>query len=198
MEILLRRDAILQGKLRYFTGVPCKNGHLAERTVSKSTCLACKREEYQRNKKVYRAKLLEWNLKNPEKKKEFDRKAYLKYKKDPARVEAKRAKMRAYRKANAAKVREASKLWDSENPEKRVAYAKHHKAVRRRIIAGQVLSNLWAKETQQVYFRCPPDMTVDHIVPLRGKKVSGLHVPWNLQYMPAKENAAKRNIFEVE
>lgn len=51
---------------------------------------------------------------------------------------------------------------------------------------------------REIYAGCPSGFHVDHIIPLNGEKVSGFHVPENLQYLPAAVNTQKSNKFEPQ
>lgn len=56
----------------------------------------------------------------------------------------------------------------------------------------------WLKNTEliNVYVNCPKTFEIDHIIPLRGENVSGLHVPWNLQILTKIDNIIKSNTFD--
>lgn len=53
----------------------------------------------------------------------------------------------------------------------------------------------WAdrEAIRQIYKDCPEGHEVDHVIPIRGRMVSGLHVEANLQYLRAKANKQKFN-----
>jgi len=48
-----------------------------------------------------------------------------------------------------------------------------------------------------IYLNRPKDFEVDHIIPLCGKNVSGLHIPENLQYLSAEQNRIKNNKYNI-
>lgn len=57
----------------------------------------------------------------------------------------------------------------------------------------------WANLTKikEIYDNCPAGYQVDHIIPLQGKLVSGLHIETNLQYLTREENNRKSNKYEI-
>jgi len=58
-QIINRKEAKQKGLKRYFTGKPCKYGHLAERFVSTSTCVTCSQEKAAATKRENRSQYSE-------------------------------------------------------------------------------------------------------------------------------------------
>jgi 5-methylcytosine-specific restriction endonuclease McrA len=56
----------------------------------------------------------------------------------------------------------------------------------------------WADEQaiEKVFRDAPDGLEIDHIIPLQGANVSGLHIASNLQYLTTKENGRKHNNFK--
>lgn len=83
------------------------------------------------------------------------------------------------------------KEWKSANPNKVLAGAKarNHKV--------RTATPAWAdmNKIREIYRKCPEGHHVDHVIPLNGKLVCGLHVENNLQYLSESENLSKSNKF---
>lgn len=79
-----------------------------------------------------------------------------------------------------------------QNPNTRAA-RKNAKVLRKRAFKQRSLVGAFSKELRDIYKNCPEGMVVDHIIPLNHPNVSGLHIPWNLQYLSTEENSKKSN-----
>jgi hypothetical protein len=92
-----------------------------------------------------------------------------------------------------------SREWRKANPDKHNALQAKHKATK--ICATpKWLNQNQLNEIEEFYtlaqelqWLSNELLEVDHIIPLRGKDVSGLHVPWNLQILPSGLNKTKGN-----
>lgn len=88
---------------------------------------------------------------------------------------------------------EYNKQYYAKNKEKFRAKSAKYRAARIQRTPSWVDS----KELEEIYKNCPQGHHVDHIIPLQGDLVSGLHVPANLQYLKAEDNIKKGNNYQV-
>jgi hypothetical protein len=64
IPLISRADAKARGLKRYFTGIPCKHGHVSERNTSTTGCLACWRARYAANPGPRKARHRAWYAEN--------------------------------------------------------------------------------------------------------------------------------------
>jgi hypothetical protein len=131
-DIISRDEAKALGLPRFFTGKPCKRGHVAERGVSSHKCMECER-----------ARALAWRAANLEKAREKERERARKHRAaDPQRV---RENWRRWRAANLEKARERDRERNlGQQAAKRAAnkdkISKRQPAQRRAALAGSELN----------------------------------------------------------
>lgn len=83
--------------------------------------------------------------------------------------------------------------WRQANPGKVAANAAKRRAAKHQR-TPRWLTAEHIQQMKDVYIAAQTTgMVVDHIIPLLGKEVCGLHVPWNLQLMTAADNLKKGN-----
>lgn len=125
--------------------------------------------------------------------------------------EKRNTKSNEYYQNNKDKLRVCHKKWHEDNKDHFNLYKKEYISKNK----GRV-SSYWAKrrakklkatpawlskeqleEIAKIYETRPEGYHVDHIIPLQGENVCGLHVPWNLQHLIAAENCKKNNKLDL-
>lgn len=185
-----RKEAQAIGAKYYFTGEPCKYGHIAARKT-KGACVECLK--------------VEWGKANIARVEYFAA-----YNKSEAGQKAKR---RYYEQNREAVIARASARPDEDKNRYRAKHKKLHPEyyntlnnVRKRRHKNATPSWITAEQKyamRELYVQASrltavtgERYVVDHIVPLINPVVCGLHVPWNLRVITQAENLQKSNKFE--
>jgi hypothetical protein len=206
----LRAKAIQDGMQFYFTGNPCVRGHLAKRRTSNSKCIECNT--------VYNR---QWHRNNPEKAKAISRRTYAKHIEahrirnnvrhhsrslEERRASAKKGYWNNIEKRREKSRKDARKYWDKYK-EKRALYRKRNAGRLNALLAKYRARKLratpvWANQDKMrsIYIEAKRlqkqngvKYDVDHIIPLQGIAVCGLHVENNLQILLSSQNRSKHN-----
>ncbi|MCK9371202.1 hypothetical protein M0R04_14920 [Candidatus Dojkabacteria bacterium] len=180
--VISRSEANQQGLKRYFTGNPCKRGHLSQRDTINGNCVMCK-QEY---RKTDRSKELHKGYANTVEAKE----ARIIYQRSDSYVNVRTA----YKKTDVCK--RTQRLYKKLNAGKVCAWGQKHRALKLQA------TPIWYEKTkvELIYTKAKEwskilgcDLQVDHIVPLNSKLVCGLHCWSNLQLLDKPLNGSKRN-----
>lgn len=164
---------------------------------SKARRKAAQRAHYLKHREQYITRSKLWREKNPE--------AVVacrsKYQPSPEVVERANARRKAWREQNIEYERERHAAYKAANRDK----VRSHRALRRASLLRAKppwLTKEQKREIAAVYkeaIRLSEETGVlhhvDHIVPLRGGTVCGLHVPWNLRAIPAHENQRRPRVW---
>lgn len=99
------------------------------------------------------------------------------------------------------KIRAAIHRSKPENKAKRAEYQARRNFLKR--CSSNLLTEEHIRQMQEIYKEASRltqetgvPHEVDHIIPLKGRKVTGLHVPWNLQIIQKSDNISKGNKFD--
>jgi hypothetical protein len=196
-----RQLAMESGQARYASDKPCPKGHVGERYVRDYKCVTCRIKLAalwtERNKDKHAA--------STKKCAQVKKEAYAETRKN--RYERTKplvlAQQKLYRQQNIERIRLRNKKYCSENLALGAAKTARYRAAQAQRTPNWLTDDdLWLIE-QAYEIAALRTKTfgfvwdVDHVFPLRGKLVSGLHTPKNLRVIPASTNRSKRNTFEV-
>lgn len=92
---------------------------------------------------------------------------------------------------NPGKKKKTAAIWKLNNRDKLLMYNKMGQTKRRLIVARQTPEWANIKAIKDFYLNCPKGMTVDHVLPLNGADICGLHIEYNLQYLTKSANSKK-------